>query len=433
MCDANGAAGSVLYAAWALVVSRHTGTHDVSFATTLSGRETPIPAIDRLDGPTLTTVPQRIAADPTSTALGFAKAVNSGLFGLMKFAQHGMRKALSAAGQSADYFDTLVNVLVKDQDDELSRKLFKRQGPKPTWSSEYATLEMEELDRSFQLRLSSTIEPRRAEFLLVSVTRAIESILWNPTGEVGLVDIMGPQERAFLTTKDDIEDVQPHLALIYSRFELFAHTDPDKVAIDWDSSKTVTYKDLNKQADKLAAFLSHHDIGRGDIVPLYLDKSIETIVAIIGTMKAGAAYVPLSPENPLKRNLYIVEDGGGQIILTQSNYQDVWQNQDLQVVNVADVLSCKDVLAAPSIHQSPDDIAYVIYTSGSTGNPKGVKVPHRSASAAVTSMLQAEGRMNGEWRTLQFANYVFDASVQDIFNTLSSGMYNYHLTRYDRN
>ena len=275
----------------------------------------------------------------------------------MKFAQHGMRRALSAAGQSADDFDTLVNVLVKDQDDELSRKLFKRQGPKPTWSSEYATLEMEELDRSFQLRLSSTIEPRRAEFLLVSVTRAIESILWNTTGEVGLIDIMGPQECAFLATKDEIEDVQPHLALLYSRFELFAHTDPDKVAIDWDSSKTVTYRDLNKQADKIAVFLSHHDIGRGDIVPLYLDKSIETIVAIIGTMKAGAAYVPLSPENPLERNLYIVEDGGGQIILTQSNYQDVWQNQHLQVVNVADVLSCKDVLAAPSIHQSPDDIA----------------------------------------------------------------------------
>lgn len=73
------------------------------------------------------------------------------------------------------------------------------------------------------------------------------------------------------------------------------------------------------------------------------------------------------------------------------------------------------------IQPSVDDLAYVIYTSGSTGKPKGVKISHSSASTAVTSMMKAEGRDKGEWRTLQFANYVFDASVQDIFNTVSSG------------
>ncbi len=422
MFDANELTGSVLYAAWALVLSRHTGTQDVSFATTLSGREAPISDIDRLDGPTLTTVPQRIAIHSTSKALEFAKSVNTGLFKLMKFAQHGMRRALAAGNQPADYFDTLVNVLVHDQDDELSQKLFKRQGPKPTWSSEYATLEMEELDNEFQLRLSSTIGPWRAEFLLDSVARTIKAILETPEIEIGQIDILGDRERKFLARKDEVEDVPAHLAFLYSRFESFAHTDPERVAIDWDASKMITYKELNERADKVAAYLHQHSIGRGDVVPLYLDKSIDTIVAILGTMKAGAAYVPLSPDNPLERNRYIVKDVGGKMILTQDVYQETWQNEDVQAVNVSDVVSSKDLSAPPSIGHSPEDIAYVIYTSGSTGNPKGVKIPHRSASAAVTSMLEVEGRMDGEWRTLQFANYVFDASVQDIFNTLSSGM-----------
>lgn len=209
--------------------------------------------------------------------------------------------------------------------------------------------------------LSFTREPRRAEFLLNSVTRVIEAILEKPIVEVGCIGILGDQERAFLTSKHDVEDVPEHLSLLYSRFELSAQLDPAKIAIDWDSSKNITYKDLNEQADRMAAYLSHQNIGSGDIIPLYLDSSIATIVAILGTLKAGAAYVPLNPDNPMDRN--IVKDVGGQMVLNQSDYQDVGQDQVLQVVNVADVVSSQDVPTAPLIDHSPEDIAYVIYTN----------------------------------------------------------------------
>lgn len=402
------------------MLSRHIGSQDVSFATTLSGRETPISDIARLNGPALTTVPQRIMIEPDIMALDFVKSVNSGLFQLMKHGQHGMRKALSAANQSSDYLDTLVNVLVKDQDDELSQKLFRRHGPKPTWTSEYTTLEVEELDAGFQLRLSTTMESRRVAYLLDSVVLAAESILNKPEVAVGLIDILGDHERNFLASKYRIEDGLRSVALLHERFEAFAATRPNAIAIDWDNDRMITYQDLDKHANSVAAHLNYHGIGRGDTVPLFLDKSIEMIAAIIGTMKAGAAYVPLSPDNPIDRNLYIVRDVGGQVMLTQSHYQEVWKDY-LQVIDVADVIMPKKAGPKPSVDHSPDDIAYVIYTSGSTGNPKGVKVPHYAASTAVASMVEAEGRTKGEWRTLQFANYVFDASVQDIFNTLSSG------------
>ena len=402
------------------MLSRHTDSHDISFATTLSGRETPISAIDRLDGPTLTTIPQRIIINDNSTALAFAESVKSDFFQMIRYAQHGMRKALTAAGQTSDYCDTLVNILVKDQDDEHSSKLFKRHGPRPTWTSEYTTLEAEELELGLQLRISTSMEPQRAKFLLDSVVLAVGTFLETPTIKVGGIDILGNEERAFLTAKDRIEDLPRSMSLLHLRFEETAASEPQKVAIDWDSLRNYTYREVNELANKFAAYLSHHRIGRGDIVPLFLDKSPEMIIAILGTMKAGAAYVPLSPDNPIDRNLYIVRDVGGQVILTQSDYQDLWQ-EHIDVVNVMDVISAKGAWVTPSIDQSPDDIAYTIYTSGSTGNPKGVKVPHRAASAAVESMLDAEQRREGEWRTLQFANYVFDASVQDIFNTLSSG------------
>lgn len=199
------------------------------------------------------------------------------------------------------------------------------------------------------------------------MTRVIEAILEKPTVEVGCIDILRDQERAFLTSKHDVEDVPGHLALLFSRFELSAQLDPEKTAIDWGSSKNITYKDLNEQADRMAAYLNHQNIGRGDIIPPYLDKSIATIVAILGTLKVGAANVPLNPDNPMERNLYIVKDVGEQMVLNQSDYQDVWQDQVLQVVNVADVVSSQDVPTAPLIDRSPEDIANYIYTSGSTG------------------------------------------------------------------
>ena len=418
--------GSIFYGAWAIVLSRHAGSQDVSFATTLSGRETPISNIAHLDGPTLTTVPQRIIVKHDITALDFAKSVNSGLFQLMKYSQHGMRKALSAANQPSDYFDTMVNVLVKDEDDELSYQLFRHHGPKQPWTSEYSTLEVEELDVGFQLRLSTTIEYQRAVYLLDSFIVAAESIVNSPEIMVGRIDILGSPERAYLVAKDRFEsDVRP-ASLLHECFEAFAASKPNMIAIDWDKGRLVTYQDLDKHANSVAARLNYYGIGRGDVVPLFFDKSVEMIAAIIGTMKAGAAYVPLSPDNPIDRNLYIIRDVGGQVILTQNHYQEVWKEY-LLTIDVADIIKPKNARPKPPIDHSPDDIAYVIYTSGSTGNPKGVKVPHHAASTAVASMLEAEGRFYGEWRTLQFANYVFDASVQDIFNTLSSGKQSHHL------
>ncbi|KAL8972019.1 MAG: hypothetical protein Q9183_000775, partial [Haloplaca sp. 2 TL-2023] len=414
--------GTLIYTAWAVVLARHINATDVVFATTISGREIPIPAVDRLDGPTLTTVLQRISVENGVTALQLTKRVSSGFFDIMKFSQLGMRKSIQTAGLSTDVCDTLVNVLAKNDDDELSQNLFKRHGSKPAWNSEYTTLEAEEVEDRLQLRISANMEIRRAEFLLESTALVMETIVAAPEKLIGHIEIIGVKERNFLHQKELIEGVLESSRLLHSRFEDTALSFPDREAIDWDSSRSVTYKELNDEADRLAAYLHEaHGLGRGDSIPLLLDKSVETIVAILGVLKAGAAYVPLSPDNPVDRNKFIVRDVGGQLILTQDSYLGFAETLKAQTVSVSSVLALEATLGPTSVEQNHEEIAYVIYTSGSTGNPKGVQVSHRSSAAAVTSMLQAEGRDKGEWRTLQFANYVFDASVQDIFNTLSSG------------
>ncbi|KAL5358058.1 hypothetical protein BJX96DRAFT_173097 [Aspergillus floccosus] len=417
-------AGSVLYAAWAVVLSQHVRHSDVGFVTTLSGRDAPVTNIDRMDGPTLTSVPQRVSVSPQSTLIELAHSVRDGFLRVLKYSQHGIRNALAAAGLGANDFDTLVNILVKDEDSAEVAQVFRRHGERPIWHSEFTTLEIEESGEELLLRLSSQMEPRRVEFLLESYVTVVEQFVNAPTQRIVDLTIMGENERQFLyntlSNRDTLHVPEP--SLLHSRFETFAREQPSIVAINWDANEAVSYAQLDARATRLANFLIRAGVQVGEAVPLMLDKSIDTIVAILGVMKAGAAYVPLSPDNPVDRNAFIVSDVGARFALAHEEYLDLIRgDSDLKVIRIDDpeIDALPDTM--PDVQIATDGIAYIIYTSGSTGMPKGVKVPHQAAAAAVTSMAVAEGRYSGEWRTVQFANYVFDASVQDIFNTLSTG------------
>ncbi|KAB8262221.1 hypothetical protein BDV32DRAFT_147871 [Aspergillus pseudonomiae] len=416
--------GAVLYGAWAIVLSNHTRHADVIFATTLSGRDVPVLDIDRLDGPTLTTVPQKVHVAPESTLLQLAQTVQANLFKLLKHSQHGMRNALAAGNLTASGLDTLVNILVKDHDGDQVNQIFQRYGDRPTWESEFTTLEVENDHETLALKLSSKMEPRRVEFLLDSYEKVLREFMQTPMQRISTLDIIGEAETEFLY--NEISNRKslhvPRPSLLHASFEDHARAFPDTHAIDWDGTIQLSYAELNARANRVAHYLIQKGVRVGDAIPLMLEKSIDTIVAILGVMKAGAAYVPLSPDNPVDRNSFIIGDVKARMILTQGDYAEMFSSiPNLDIARI-DTPEIDRFPASPTtVHTVPDNTAYIIYTSGSTGMPKGVQVPHRAAAAAVISMAVAESRYSGEWRTVQFANYVFDASVQDIFNTLSTG------------
>lgn len=421
-------AGAIIYAAWATLLSRHLGTQDIVFGTTLSGREAPVLDIQKMDGPTMTTVPQRIKVDPDMSLVQLTKTVQSQFASVVKHSHVGLQEALRSAGAQPGLFDTLVNILVKNEDAEGrdAQSVFKRHGKRQFWDSEFVVLEVEESQRngSTQVRLAGDMEQHRLEFLTQSFLAIIDAVLRNPVQKTGELDIMGASERTYLqdvlSNRSTLHMPDPEL--LHAAFERWAHESPETVAIDWEGTRQITYTELNQLANRVANVLVERGVKPGDNVPLMLRKSVDTVVGLLGVMKAGAAYVPLNPDNPVQRNSFIVEDTGAKLIVIHKEYADfVASVPGLQALFIDEVSRTSVPSQPPCVPISPDHLAYIIYTSGSTGQPKGVKVPHRSASAAVTSMATVEGRHRGTWRTLQFANYVFDASVQDFFNTLSTG------------
>lgn len=173
---------------------------------------------------------------------------------------------------------------------------------------------------------------------------------------------------------------------------------PDAPALI-DGERTVTFRELDERANRLANCLGARGIGRGDLVAVRFDRGPDLIAALLGVLKSGAAYVPLDPALPRARVDLVMADSGASMLLTP------------------ETLPATGPASRPSVEVGAADIAYCIYTSGSSGRPKGVLVPHRGPANVVRWQL----RHHPPLRTLQWTSPAFDVSVQEIVGTLAAG------------
>lgn len=178
----------------------------------------------------------------------------------------------------------------------------------------------------------------------------------------------------------------------------------------------IKYRELLNQANQIAKTLKRYGVGKNDFVGLIFERGLSMITGIFGVILAGAAYVPIDPTYPDERIEYILNDCNPRVILT--NFDFKVSNRTLININEIDYKEGCEIVKDTSI--SASDLAYCIYTSGTSGNPKGVLVEHGN----LINMIKACNilyELTCEDTVMQVANYIFDQSVCDIFNTLSVG------------
>lgn len=212
---------------------------------------------------------------------------------MMKYSQHGMRNALVSGQLKTNYIDTMVNILIGSGGEEQAEDVFRPFGPKPIWDSEYTALEVEDDSRGLSLSISGNLPRQRATFVLESLAITLQTLIEVPDRKIRDLDIIGCEEREFLLTKHQPLNSDPQI--LHSRFENIATTNPNATAIDWMSIEKVTYSELDAMANEIALYLLDEGIQPRNIFPLMFDKSIEMIAAILGVLKAGAAYLHLDP------------------------------------------------------------------------------------------------------------------------------------------
>jgi len=214
---------------------------------------------------------------------------------------------------------------------------------------------------------------------------------------------------------------------------------PDHTAV-MAGDESVTFAELDRASDRLAAVLAAQGVSRGDRVGIFVAKSIGAIVAIHGILKAGAVYVPIDPAAPPARAAYIAENCGIRVLLSSARRSSVLvdilaRKTPVQRVVLLDdaeldqplpvpVMGWREVLSAtddpPALRSIETDLAYILYTSGSTGVPKGVMISHRNALTFV-DWAQAEVGVTAADRLSSHAPLHFDLSIFDIFVALKAG------------
>ncbi|CAD5917595.1 Tyrocidine synthase 3 [Planktothrix agardhii] len=263
----------------------------------------------------------------------------------------------------------------------------------------------------------STIERLSGHFI-----NLLKGIIANPEQSIAQLPLLTESERCQLLVdwNQTQIDYKPELCL-HQLFEQQVKLNPDAIAVRLEN-EFLTYQELNNRANQLGHYLQSLGVKADGLVGIFVERSLEMIVGILGILKAGGAYLPLDINYPKERITYLLEDTQLNILLTQSQFlgqlpqfqgTTICLDQDWSIIANQSTVN-------PIVEVDQHNLAYIIYTSGSTGKPKGVMIEHRSIVNYILTAIR-ECNFTSDDQILQFSSICFDASVEEIFCGLLSG------------
>jgi amino acid adenylation domain-containing protein len=275
---------------------------------------------------------------------------------------------------------------------------------------------------------SDLFEQSTMRRMLGHFEKLLEGALLNPDRRLAELPMMTDQERSqVLVDWNRTAADYPHDLTIHKAFEQQVARTPHARALLLEG-KAWTYTQINDEANRVARLLVQKGVGSGSLAGIFLERSPEMVIALIGVLKTGAAYVPLDPAFPVDRIRVMVEDAGLSAIVTVSALQSKLPADAANVVALDTGDEPRHLASDVASFVSSEQRAYVIYTSGSTGVPKGVEGTHRGAM----------NRFSWMWRTYPFqpgdvccqkTNLGFVDSIWEIFGPLLAGVPNVIIPR----
>jgi amino acid adenylation domain-containing protein len=261
-----------------------------------------------------------------------------------------------------------------------------------------------------------TIERMSGHFLTL-----LQSILQNPYQNISQLNLLTPAEKDQLLQKWNQTELNiPKNRRLEEIFQEQVDATPKSIAVV-AGKQQISYKELDTKSNQLAHYLIRNRIGPGKIVALFMERSIEMCVALLGIMKSGACYLPIDITYPADRIEFMLQDSKACTILTQKSLRSKL-NQEIPIICVdsdwKNIQNEKKERLTPQ--GKPEDLIYIIYTSGSTGTPKGVMVRHRNVvnhALGVRSIYE----LRADDRALQFNSISFDVAGEELYSALLTG------------
>ncbi|EPS44867.1 hypothetical protein H072_1138 [Dactylellina haptotyla CBS 200.50] len=438
---------TLIRAAWAFVVSQYSESSDVAFGMTMSGRNAPVDGIMEMVGPTITTVPVRIQLQAQKLVSEFLEAVQAQATNMIPYEHKGLQN-IGRMGQDCKSACDFQNLLViqTSNDQKSTGNIF---GPAiipadfaANFTSYPLVVEANLGKSAINLEISfdaNTISRVQVERLMFHFSRVFEILHSAPASmKVSDIDMFSSHDRMQIEEWNKEYPETLH-ECIHEVIQKHAHIRPFAEAVyGWDRS--FTYAELDLLSSQLAEHLVRNfSIGAEKFVPILFEKSAWVVVAIMGVLKAGAAFVPLDINHPRQRLEEIIGQVDAKVVLATPTTEKLLDRMMLNRVVISGDFFEKgsyNLEVAPTgvesarldrpstihLHQraNPRTPAYTIFTSGSTGKPKGVVIEHGAICSGLVSR-QESCNLSSETRTLQFSSFSFDVSVEDILAPLAFG------------
>ncbi len=261
--------------------------------------------------------------------------------------------------------------------------------------------------------------PETAERMATHFTALLAAMVAEPDRAVAHASMLEAAEEAQIESWNQTKRALPEPAVLHTMFSAQAQATPDAPALIQGDAE-LTYAELDTASTHLAHRIIGLGIRHGDLVGISTRRSLDTTIAVLAVLKAGAAYIPLDPSYPRERLAFMIEDAAPRLVLTHTDLAERLpvDGDRLYLLDGPGSNDPAEAVALPVV--APDDLAYIIYTSGSTGQPKGVLLEHLGAANLAMShgVLFAPGPGD---RVLQFASASFDASVWEWLMALTHG------------
>ncbi|MEJ2856828.1 MULTISPECIES: amino acid adenylation domain-containing protein [unclassified Saccharothrix] len=394
---------TLVQAAWALLLARSSGQRDVCFGATVSGRPADLPGADAITGIFINTLPVRVRVDGTRPIVAWLRELQDQQAESRRFEHVPLTRLRSWSGVSegANLFDSAV--VFENYPVELGDGMGLR--------------EIEAVETT-SFPLSATVYPSErlgvllgyepAMFDAASVERLgerLEALLVglteDPERPVARVPWLSDVERREVLVDWNGSAEYPVTATIPELFAAQAARTPDAIAVSF-AGEHLTYRELDERSNRLAHHLVAAGAGPERLVALLFERTADLVVAVLGVLKSGAAYLPIDPAYPAERIAGTIADGKPVVVLDRL--------PDLS----------GHPATPPEVAHHPEHAAYVIYTSGSTGKPKGVVIPHSNVIRLFDATRHWYGfDENDVWPL--FHSYAFDVSVWELWGALLHG------------
>ena len=441
---------ALLYGSWALLVSRISGTQRIAIGSIRTGRTADIEMIDKIVGPTITTVPIIVDANKALSVRDFLSQLRDRVTRMIPHEHIGMReiRRISGTAAAACSFQTILVIQppaeIPQQDsqcimEELDETTLGGFPDQHAVMNQYGLM-IEVVPRADGTLLRVSYDPalisdRVSDRLMNQWVHIITqlSAAFEQTPDMALGDIP-------MMSQQDLDLIWRWNGSVPETYDHFVHdvivenalARPDAIAIDgWNGQ--LSYRDLDSCSSQLAGSLIECGVGTGSFVPLIFEKSIWANVSMLAVLKAGATFVALDsnvPEGRLKAIMQVLDP---KLILCSARTRDQATRLAAFALLVDGSLNpnastatqpySRALSGGPRQALLPHQLAYLAFTSGSTtGQPKAIKITHQNLATAIRHQAGLEGYcMNTETRTLDSSFYSFDACVCNFFYTLAQG------------